>query len=576
MYQSYFSFENYPFQNTPDPAFYFSSQTHREALAAMLYGVQERKGFILIAGDVGTGKTTLVQALKAELGNQHVVVEINSPWVAHEEILNAIRSAIGVTAVSTADTSPMSAVKERLIEFDESGRRVVLVIDEAHQLAERTLEGIRLLSNIETPTRKLIQIILLGQDELSTMLGRHSMRQIEQRIGLAVHLSRLNRQETEAYIYHRLRVARGSVALFPPETIDIIYPASQGIPRIINHLCDFCLLTAYHKSALFVDAESAREVIATLRPPTQTSAAPAPKAIPPAAAAVSTPPRAPAGHAMPPPPLNLPPSFNPPSSYGPPSGHAVPLPPFILPQAGERESREQMPTSSRWPFAVPALLFGLALGAGVWFMQQFSSSDFMKLWKGSSQQASQQARPPESAPASADSMRPRSAPESYQKSPPAPAADAADVPFPVDPTRITRVETVTVTPELDISLAASRKYGAWNDTVQDIILGVNPELSGLANLPPNTAVKLPQLSRENMIVQDNKGGVYVYYATFGNEALAKENLDTLKKIWAGTFIVTTQRKGVTVYRIYLGRHNTLTAAESMARSTWFKYLPSLN
>lgn len=570
MYQSYFHFENYPFQNTPDPAFYFSSQTHREALAAMLYGVQERKGFILIAGDVGTGKTTLVQALKAELGNQHVVVEINSPWVSHEEILNAIRSAIAVTAAGHAETSPISAVKDRLIELDAGGRRVILVIDEAHQLAERTLEGIRLLSNIETPTRKLIQIILLGQDELSTMLGRHSMRQIEQRIGLAVHLSRLDRQETGDYIQHRLRVARGSEGLFPAETIDIIYPASQGIPRIINHLCDFCLLTAYHRSALFVDVESAREVIATLRPPMQAPASPAPKASPQAAAAIPDPPREPARHSMPPPPFNPPPRE-------PAGGHAVPLPPFILPQAGERESTQQIPTSSRWPYALLALLFGLAAGASMWLMQHFSPSDFI-LWKTPSQQVSPPAQkpPPEPAPATANNMRPRIASESYQKTPDAPVANPADVPFPVDPTRITRVETVTVTPELDISIAASRKFGAWNDTVQDIILGVNPELAGLANLPPNTVVKLPMLSRENMIVQDNKGGVYVYYATFGTEAMARENLETLKKIWAGTFIVTKQRKGVTVYRIYLGRHNTLSAAESMARSTWFKFLPSLN
>lgn len=584
MYQSHFRFENYPFQNTPNPAFFFGSQTHREALASMLYGVQNGgKGFILITGDVGTGKTTLVQALKVELGDQHIVIEIGNPWVSHEDILNTIRRAIAVT--DTGQTEPfiintlsISALKDRLTELDERGRRAVLVVDEAHQLPERTLEGIRLISNIETPTRKLIQIILLGQDELGTMLSRYSMRQIEQRIGLAFHLSKLSREDTEAYIRHRLRIAGGSDALFPSESIDIIYPTSQGIPRIINHLCDACLLTAYQKNANFVDAETAREVIASVHP-MQASASPAPMASPRAAAADSIPPREPPSHALPLPDFN-PPHEPPPREPPPrePPNRAVPLPHFFLPEAEEWDDREQEPAGVRWRYVLLALLLGLAAGAAaIWgFMQYDLPSDPLARARTNQQAGSPGQKSPEPAPAIAENMRPRIAQELYPKGSAAPATPTGEVPFPVDPARITRVEVVTVTREMDVSIVASRKFGAWNETVQDIILGVNPELASLANLPPNTAVKLPVLNREHMIVQDNKGGVYVYYATFASEAMARENLETLKKIWAGAFIVTVQRGGVPVNRIYLGKYDTLSTAESMVRSTWFKYLPNLN
>ncbi len=582
MYQSHFRFESYPFQNTPNPAFYFGSQIHREALASMIYGVQEGKGFILITGDVGTGKTTLVQALKTELGDQHIVIEINNPWISHEEILDTIRRAVLVTepaqaAMAPSNTQIINELKDRLTELDRSGRRVVLVIDEAHQLPERTLEGIRLISNIETPVRKLIQIILLGQDELGTMLSRYSLRQIEQRISLASHLTKLSREDTEAYIRHRLRVARGSDALFPSESIDIIYPTSQGIPRIINHLCDFCLLTAFHKNAQYVDVETAREVAASL-PPMQASASPVPIAssrVAPAkpAAAAPVPPREAPGHPLP---VQ---SFIPQRE---PVRQASALPHFMLPQAEERDHVErddadQGPGGVRWHHVLLILLLGLAVGAGAILLMQYGLNPDALPWAKSNRQAGAPSQKSTETPAaSAENMRARNAQELFLKGAAVLSSTAADIPFPVDPTRTPQVEAVTVTPDQDISMLASKKYGAWNETVQDVILGVNPELASLSNLPPNTAVKLPVLDRENMIVPDGKGGAYIYYASFGNEALAKENLETLKKIWAGAFLVTVQRKGVPVSRIYLGNYDSTSAAENMVHSIWFKYLPNLN
>ncbi len=567
MYQDHFRFENYPFQNTPNPAFFFSSPTHREALAAMLYGVREGKGFILITGDVGTGKTTLVQALEAQLGDQHVVIEIINPWVSHEDILNTIRSAVAVTDAGETETSRINALKNRLMELDANGRLVVLVIDEAHQLPERTLEGIRLISNIETPTRKLIQIILLGQDELGAMLSRHSMRQIEQRIGLAFHLSKLSREDTEDYIRHRLRVARGSDALFPSESIDIIYPPSQGIPRIINHLCDFCVLTAYHNNAQFVDVETAREVTASFHP-MQASASPAPIANPRVAAAhFSSPPEA-ASHASPAPDLNPPRQ---------PASQAVPQGQFILPKAGERDdATKHGPAGVRRRYVLVALLLGLVGAAAIWLVQSPVPSDVLPRAATSDQVGSPAQKSPETGPDTREKSGSRSTQELGPKSAAAPTAASAEIPFPVDPARITRVEMVTVAPGTDISIAVARRFGAWNETVRDLVLGANPQLASLANLPPNTVVKLPVLNREHLIVLNNKGEAYIYYASFGDEALATAYLETLRKIWADAFIVTVRRKGVPVYRIYLGNYDSLSTAQSVVRSVWFKYLPNFN
>lgn len=342
MYQTHFRLERYPFQNTPDPVFHFASQSNREALVAMHYGVQEGKGLALITGDIGTGKTTLVEALKAGLGDQHIVIEISSPWISHEEILESIRRAVLVTEPAPAGTPPsntqiINQLIDRLTELDQSGRRVVLVIDEAHQLPERTLEGIRLISNFETPLRKLIQIILLGQAELGTLLGSHSLRQVEQGVNLAVHLSKLTRADTEAYVRHRLRVAGGSDGLFPRETIDIIHSESQGIPLTINRLCDFCLLTAYHRKAHFVDADTAREVAASMLP-TRAAASPvAPASAQPAVANPIAPREAPR--------------------------RALPLPHFMPPQADPPDTRERKPGGGPWRYALLAVLFGLAAGA---------------------------------------------------------------------------------------------------------------------------------------------------------------------------------------------------------------------
>ena len=234
MYLNYFNLTRFPFQNTPDPAFFFSRRSHKEALASMIYGIEQGKGFVLVTGDVGTGKTLLVQALKKELLDRHILIEIANPWTTPEDVLDAIRVRINVT--TSGDNALFDSLRERLIALSSEGQRVVLIIDEAHQLSERMIEGIRLLSNIETNTEKLLQIIFLGQDELASMLSKYSMRQVQQRISLGHRLQCFNSKETAEYIEHRLRVAGGTPLLFPSDCVELIHQAAMGTPRVINRL----------------------------------------------------------------------------------------------------------------------------------------------------------------------------------------------------------------------------------------------------------------------------------------------------------------------------------------------------
>ncbi len=535
MYKSYFHLSHYPFHNTPDPEFYFNSLSHREALATMAYGVQEGKGFVLIIGDVGTGKTMLAQALKRDLGEKYLLIEIGHPWVTPEDVLSAICTRLGLSAVEREDPALMEIIKRKLIEMDEQGQRVVLVIDEAHQLPERTLEGIRLLSNIETTTRKLIQIVLLGQEELSTILGQYSLRQLQQRIAFSYQLLSLSEQETEEYIHHRLRVAGGNVSLFPKACVALIHAEASGSPRVINQLCDNCLLIAFGKNIPAVDVETVREAIERLRPAVvqRSSRWGQPE---------STPSVAPA----------LPPTEMPPLPFQIPVQRADEgwLPDYSA--AGKRNNGRKFP--------LYMLILILAAGAGGVWLSQNNPLDF-KNFGGILDQGRR---------------APPSAPESISPPQAASPSENSGLPVPFAPERIEQSVEVNLTEKEGLSLVASSHYGAWNDTVRDILYSANPQLSSLEGLPPNTRVKLPRLSRQEMLVQDGRGGFYIYYASFDSEEMAKSALESLKKVWDMAFIATAERRGIPMYRIYIGSYASKIEAEGALRPLWFSYLPILN
>ncbi|HTV78539.1 MAG TPA: AAA family ATPase [Steroidobacteraceae bacterium] len=248
MYLAFFGLNEKPFAITPDPRYLFLSERHAEALAHLLYGVTEAGGFIQLTGEVGTGKTTVVRSLLAQTPQHAEIALILNPRMTAPEFLLTICEELGIGVQDEATNSLKDLVdilSHYLLRAHGNGKRVVLVVDEAQNLAPEVLEQVRLLTNLETNTQKLLQIILIGQPELRELLDRTELRQLAQRITGRYHLCPLTASETAAYIRHRLRVAGATSDLFTPSALREAHRLSRGVPRLINVLCDRALLGAY-------------------------------------------------------------------------------------------------------------------------------------------------------------------------------------------------------------------------------------------------------------------------------------------------------------------------------------------
>ena len=246
MYREFFGLKEKPFNITSDPNFLFLSRVHKEAFAHLLYGIRERKGFLEITGEVGAGKTTLCRALLSQLDRKTKSAFIFNSTLPELQLLQAILEDYGVIVSGRSKVSMLRQLNGFLIEELSRGNNVVLIIDEAQNLKPSILEEIRMLSNLETDKEKLFQIILVGQPELRNKLSSPGLKQLRQRISVRFHITPLEKDEIEKYIYHRLSVAGSTGRItFSPDAIDCIYRFSGGIPRIINTVCDKALLAAY-------------------------------------------------------------------------------------------------------------------------------------------------------------------------------------------------------------------------------------------------------------------------------------------------------------------------------------------
>jgi general secretion pathway protein A len=247
VYLDFFSFSEKPFDVTPDPRFFYLSSQHEEAIEMLLYGVRERKGFMLLTGEVGTGKTTSLREFLNRLDSTMETSLIMNPLLSTLELLKAINRDFGLQiGPDNSVHEQISLLNDFLLASDQKGRNAVVIVDEAQDLAPESLEMVRLLSNLETASHKLIQIILVGQPELLDKLGEDSLRQLRQRIQLRYSLGPLSREETQNYILHRIRKASPKCCLvFQPVAFDQIFQYTSGIPRLVNALCDLVLLAAY-------------------------------------------------------------------------------------------------------------------------------------------------------------------------------------------------------------------------------------------------------------------------------------------------------------------------------------------
>ena len=247
MYTSFFGLNEKPFSITPDPRYLFMSERHTEGLAHLIYGVKEGGGFIQLTGEVGTGKTTLVRSLLQQLPDNADVALILNPQLSRTEFLSAICEELGVPLPAQHDSvkALTNALNAYLLRNHGRGRHTVLIVDEAQNLKVDVLEQVRLLTNLETTKQKLLQIILIGQPELRALLSRNDMRQLAQRITGRYHLEPLNREESNAYIDHRLKVAGAVGEIFTPQAKRELFRLSAGVPRMINVIADRGLLGAF-------------------------------------------------------------------------------------------------------------------------------------------------------------------------------------------------------------------------------------------------------------------------------------------------------------------------------------------
>jgi general secretion pathway protein A len=270
MYTAFYGLSEKPFSLTPDPGYLFLSASHREALAHVLYGIDQGEGFIAVTGEVGTGKTTLCRTLLRRLGPDTEVAFIFNPPASGDELLNAVNAELGLITDGRTRRDLTEQLNEFLLEMKRSGRRVLLIVDEAQNLSRDTLEQVRLLSNLETSTEKLIQILLFGQPELDDMLDSRELRQLTQRISVRWGLGPMSTPETREYVRHRLRIARGGECdLFTNRALREVHRRTHGIPRLVNLLCDRSLLAGFAAGAPRVGPDlvgrAAREILGAHR-----------------------------------------------------------------------------------------------------------------------------------------------------------------------------------------------------------------------------------------------------------------------------------------------------------------------
>jgi general secretion pathway protein A len=273
MYEDYYGFTEKPFSLTPDPKYLFKSSTHANAFELLQYAVRRREGFVVVTGDIGTGKTTLCRAILEQMDRRTFTALVLNPFLSEEDLLRLILQDFGVVSreeikrgrlASVSKQELIKTLNEFLLSLQPLGAQAVLIIDEAQNLPRQVLEQIRILSNLETNKDKLLQIVLVGQNNLRDLLRERELRQLDQRVSIRYELKPLTDEETGAYVMHRLAIAGGPGVSFSPKALARVYRVTRGTPRLINLVCDRALLAAYSAHSNRVVPAHVRHAAATL------------------------------------------------------------------------------------------------------------------------------------------------------------------------------------------------------------------------------------------------------------------------------------------------------------------------
>lgn len=271
MYQEFYQLDTLPFENTPDPRFFYASEQHREAMAAIEYTLQMRKGFVLITGDIGSGKTTVGRTVCHRCGDSATIIHVLHGHQRGSSLIRQVLRLLGVAARRSDDHAQLlERLRDHLLERMQQGQPVVLLIDEAQTLSDAALEELRMLSNFDTSTRKPIQVVLIGQPELRSRICSPRFEALRQRIVLSKQLRPLNIAETTGYIQHRLQEAsrdkQNVQVSFTEAAVREIHEFTHGVPRLVNVACDNCLLLGYVREAREIDPAMVRRVKTDMMP----------------------------------------------------------------------------------------------------------------------------------------------------------------------------------------------------------------------------------------------------------------------------------------------------------------------
>jgi general secretion pathway protein A len=269
VYLDFYGLKRRPFDMTPDPSFFFPSQKHKEALASLTYTLTARRGFVVITGEIGCGKTTVCRTLLQNLDPAAKVAMLTNTILTPKQLLEAVCKSFGLASDKQNKVSLLTRLNRFFLEQNDAGNTAVLILDEAQNLSIKALEEVRLISNMETDTQKLVQIIFLGQPELRDKINRPELEQLRQRVSIRYHLRSLNKKEVSLYIEHRLRIAgdEGGGGRFTKGAVDALYAFSKGVPRLINVVCDQALLTGYLRETRRIDEGIVREIAAEFKSP---------------------------------------------------------------------------------------------------------------------------------------------------------------------------------------------------------------------------------------------------------------------------------------------------------------------
>ncbi|OGL44891.1 MAG: hypothetical protein A2W05_06450 [Candidatus Schekmanbacteria bacterium RBG_16_38_10] len=547
MYTLFYNLTKKPFENTPDPDFLYLSNTHREALASLVYGIEAGKGFVLLAGDVGTGKTTVIHALQKRIDPSFLVINIINPNYSFDEIIKYLSSKLDVSIDGTNGLELIEIIRQRLEAMDKDGKRCVIIVDEAHHLSENSLEELRLISNIEGEKQKLIQIILVGQIELYRILQRDSMRQVQQRIVINRVLGPLNKDEVKDYIRFRLNIAGNQKSIFDEMALNLIWKKSKGIPRVINQLCDNAMVIGFALDAKIIGINIVREAIKDMESGQEYITGIAKT-------------RFDAGHRQ--------------SVF-------VMLPiilalviggSFIYAKFYRGQKKEIIASENNAVYTI------LSQSEGSYFNdndRKLANTNFESLHEIAVQ----------SIPAAKENIS-HSVPEETLPEQTIPDISTVDAEIqhnifrPVDTVHNKHDESddikKKVLPNEYLIKMATDIYGISNDTVIDLIHMANPGLKNVNKIFPDKNVVFPKLNRKDMIVKGEDGGYYIHFASFYRFDNAKKEVDDLfKDNNERIFLITVLAGEHLVYRIYIGIFKDYIAAEEKLGFLKLKYLPFL-